>query len=144
MSLNKVILIGHVGQEPQVRTVGENKVASFTLATTEKFRGKDGNVVENTEWHNVTVWGRQADVVERYVNKGTHLYIEGKIKTEKYTDKEGNDRYATKIYANSLQLLGGKKEETPHSPAPAQKTQQKPQTTAMPYPTEVDDSDLPF
>jgi single-strand DNA-binding protein len=139
MSINKVILVGNVGQDPQVRTVGDQKVASFTLATGERFKGRDGNMVEQTEWHSITIWGKLAEVAESYVKKGTQLYVEGKIKTEKYTDKDGNEKYATRILASSFQLLGSRPEG--QQPAPAQ---QKPKTTQMPYPTETDDSDLPF
>ena len=86
MSLNKILLIGNAGRTPDIRAVGDTKVASFTLATTERYKGKDGNVREETEWHNIAVWGKLADVVETYVDKGTQLYVEGRIKTEKYTD----------------------------------------------------------
>ena len=140
MSLNKILLIGNVGQDPQIRTAGENKVASLTLATTEKRRDKAGNAISETEWHNIVIWGKLADVVEKYVSKGSRLYVEGKIKTEKYTDKEGTDRYSTKVYASSLQLLGGRPE--------GQTSQQRPETqnvSSIPHPiTEDDDSDLPF
>ena len=118
MSINKVILVGRSGSEVNVRTVGDQKVASFNLATSEKFKGKDGNMVEQTEWHSITIWGKLAEVAEKYVTKGTQLYLEGKIKTEKYTDSEGHDKYVTRIIANTMQLLGGKSEG--QSPAPAQ------------------------
>lgn len=144
MSLNKILLIGNVGQDPQIRTAGENKVASLTLATTEKRKDKTGNVISETEWHNVVIWGKLADVVEKYVSKGSQLYVEGKIKTEKYTDKEGTDRYSTKVYASSLQLLGGRPEGQTSHPRP--ETQN---TSSVPHPITVDDvpdddSDLPF
>ena len=139
MSVNKVILIGNVGQEPQIRTVGDQKVATFNLATTERFKGKDGNMVESTEWHNVTIWGKLAEVVEKYVSKGTQLYVEGKIKTEKYT-KDGQDRFITRIVASSLQLLGGKKEES----APAQQRPQYQTTPLIDGVVEPEDDDMPF
>ena len=140
MSLNKILIIGNVGQDPQVRTVGESKVANFTVATTEKYKGKDGNMVAETEWHNVAVWGRLADVVEKYVTKGTQVYVEGKIKSEKYTDKEGVDRVMVRVIASSLQLLGSKSDTHPASaPAPAPQPQQRFKTTPLP----TDDDDLP-
>lgn len=148
MSINKVILIGRVGQEVNVRTVGDQKVASFSLATSEKFRGKDGNTVEQTEWHSITIWGRLAEVAEKYVTKGTQVYVEGKIKTEKYTDNSGNEKYVTRIIANSMQLLGGRSENQQNNSQPVAQQATAPQrpkaTTPMPYPTDVDDSDLPF
>ena len=142
MSINKCILVGRVGGDVNVRTVGDQKVASFNLATSERFKGKDGNMVEQTEWHSITIWGRLAEVAEKYVTKGTQLYLEGKIKTEKYTDNEGHDKYVTRIIANTMQLLGGKPEGQPAQQS--QPVQQKPKTTPMPYPVDTDDSDLPF
>ena len=145
MSLNKVMLIGRVGGNPQIRTVGDQKVASFSLATSEKYKGKDGNLVESTEWHNISFWGKPAEVVERYVTSGSQLFIEGKIKTEKYTDKEGTEKFITRILGSSLQLLGSKSE----SPAQPQQEQKRfdphaVKTTPMEYPQDTDDSDLPF
>lgn len=133
------MLIGNCGNNPQIRTVGDRKVASFSLATTEKYKGKDGNVIDATEWHNVVIWDKLAEVTEKFVTKGTPLYIEGKIKTEKYTDQSGVDRFTTKIYVQSMQMLGGKSDS--HTPAP----QPKPATTPLVDGiVEPDDSDLPF
>lgn len=139
MSINKVILIGNVGKTPEVRTVGDTKVANFTLATTEKFKDK-----EETEWHNIAIWGKLAEVVEKYVDKGTQLYVEGRIKTEKYT-KDGQERFVTRIIASSLQLLGKKEGAStpataPESPAP--RTTYK--STPIPSAGEDDGDDLPF
>ena len=108
--INKVILIGNVGQDPEVRYTGDAsngaKVATIRLATTERYRDRAGNQQEHTEWHNVVVWRNQADVVERYVKKGTQLYIEGRIRTRSWDDQNGNKRYVTEIMADTLQLLG--------------------------------------
>ena len=139
MSINKVILIGFVGKTPEVRTVGDTKVANITLATTEKFKDK-----EETEWHNIAIWGKLAEVVEKYVDKGTQLYVEGRIKTEKYT-KDGQERFVTRIIASSLQLLGKKEGASvpataPESPAP--RTTYK--STPIPSAGEDDGDDLPF
>lgn len=142
MSLNKILLIGNAGRTPDIRAVGDTKVASFTLATTERYKGKDGNVREETEWHNIAVWGKLADVVEKYVDKGTQLYVEGRIKTEKYTDAQGVEKYAVKVVASSLQLLGKKEGGS----APAVQPQQNSgyQSTPMPPAGEPQDDDLPF
>ena len=140
MSLNKILLIGNAGRTPDIRAVGDTKVASFTLATTERYKGKDGNVREETEWHNIAVWGKFADVVEKYVDKGTQLYVEGRIKTEKYTDAQGVEKYAVKVIASSLQLLG--KKEGGSAPA-AQQTAQR-TTPIVDGVVEPDDLDLPF
>lgn len=143
MSLNRVMLIGRCGKDAEVRTVGDNKVASFTLATTEKYKDRNGQLQENTEWHNIVIWGKLADVAERYVQKGTQLFIEGKIKTEKYSGNDGVEKYTTKVYASSMQLLGGK-QDGQSAPAPA--PQQRPQYATTPIVDDLppDDSGLPF
>ena len=112
--VNKVILIGNVGQDPEVRYTGDAnngaKVATVRLATTERYRDRNGNPQEHTEWHNVVVWRNQADVVEKYVKKGTQLYVEGRIRTRSWDDQNGNKRYTTDIVADTLQLLGRRPE----------------------------------
>lgn len=138
MSVNKVILVGNCGKNAEVRTVGDRKVASFTLATSERRKGADGNYLESTEWHNIVIWGNGAETAEKYVQKGTQLYVEGKIKYEKYTGSDGVEKYATRIYASNFQLLGGKPESQPTQPA---KVQYK--TTPI-VAGEPDESDLPF
>lgn len=107
--VNKVILLGNVGKDPEVRHLESgNVVAGLTIATSEKYKDKSGQSQEVTEWHNVVVWGKLAEIVEKYVSKGNQLYVEGKIKTEKWTDKDGNERKTTKIFATEITLLGGK------------------------------------
>ena len=120
MSVNKVILIGNVGQYPEVKEVGSgNKVAKFSLATTEKYT-KNGEKVETTEWHNIEMWDRQAEIVEQYVKKGDKLYLEGKIKTDKWEAEDGTNRYSTKINCFHMQMLGGKSDgQAAPAPAPA-------------------------
>ena len=110
MSLNKAMLIGNVGRDPEVRYLdgnsGQAKVATFTLATTERYRDRNGETRENTEWHNIVAWRNTADVVEKFVKKGTQVYIEGRIRTRSWDDQTGNKRYTTEIIADTLQLLG--------------------------------------
>ena len=108
MSVNKVILIGNVGKEPEVRYLENNiRVANFPLATTERgYTMSNGNVVpDRTDWHNIVAWRSLADTTEKYVHKGSQLYIEGKLKTRNYEDKTGVRRYVTEIYAESIQIL---------------------------------------
>ena len=116
MSLNKAMLIGNVGRDPEVRYLdgnsGQAKVATFTLATTERYRDRNGETRENTEWHNIVAWRSTADVVEKYVKKGTQVYIEGRIRTRSWDDQTGNKRYTTEIMADTLQLLG-KRQDNP-------------------------------
>ena len=120
MSLNKVMLIGNVGKDPEVRYLdgnnnpgsGSTKVATFTLATTERYRDRNGELRENTEWHNIVAWRNSADVAEKYIRKGTQLYIEGRLRTRSWTDQTGNKRYTTEVTVDNLQLLG-KKSDNP-------------------------------
>lgn len=106
MSVNKVILIGNVGQDPEVRHLDKDvAVANFSLATSESYTAKNGEKVTTTEWHNIVVWRGLAKVVEQYVKKGDKLFIEGRIRTRAWDDKDGNKRYTTEIYADNLEML---------------------------------------
>ena len=114
MALNKVMLIGNVGNDPEIRYLdsnpqspqGNTKVASFRLATTERYRDRNGETRENTEWHNIVAWRSNADLVEKFVHKGSQIYIEGKLRTRQWTDQTGNKRFTTEIQADNIQLLG--------------------------------------
>jgi len=109
MSINKVILVGNVGKDPEVRYLDSGvAVANFPFATSEKYKNKQGEKVTNTEWHNIVMWRGLAEVVEKYVNKGSQLYIEGKIRTRSYDDKDGNKHYITEIIGDNMQMLGRK------------------------------------
>ena len=165
MSLNKVMLIGNVGADPEVRYLegtsansGSAKVASFRLATTERYKDRNGEQRENTEWHNIVAWRNSADIVERYVKKGTSLYVEGRLRTREWTDQTGAKRRTTEILADSLQLLGrrsdnpGASEGAYSAPAPAAPAA-APRPAAAPAPAPVapepidlgaGDDDLPF
>ncbi|WP_353170884.1 single-stranded DNA-binding protein [Flavobacterium sp.] len=102
---NRVQLIGHVGQEPEVKNLESGKVASFTIATNENYTNAKGEKVEQTEWHRISAWGKTADMVEKSINKGGHVAIEGKLTHRSYDDKEGNKRFFTEVVANELVLL---------------------------------------
>ncbi|MFH2034854.1 MAG: single-stranded DNA-binding protein [Candidatus Zixiibacteriota bacterium] len=105
--INKAILIGNLGKDPELRyTPGGQAVASFSLATGEKWRDKDGVMQDRTEWHNIVVWGRQAEIAKEYLAKGRQVYIEGRIQTRSWEDKDGNKRYTTEIVAQKLNFLG--------------------------------------
>lgn len=108
-SVNKVILVGNLGRDPEIRYLPSgDPVANITIATSSKYKGKDGNMVEETEWHRVTFFGKLAEIVGQYLKKGRPVYVEGRIKTRKYTDKDGVEKYATDIIANEMQMLGGR------------------------------------
>ena len=108
-SLNKVMLIGRLGKDPDIRQVGNNgtTLANLSVATSESKKNNHGDWEEHTEWHRVTVWGRQADAVAEYLSKGSQVYIEGKLQTRQYEDKDGNQRYTTEIVAWNVIFLGG-------------------------------------
>jgi len=113
MSVNKVILVGNVGKDPEVRYLeGGTAVCSFPLATSETYRNRDGDRVTTTEWHNVVLWRGLAEIAEKYVKKGSQIYIEGKIRTRSWDDRDGNKRYTTEVIADTMQMLGKRSEET--------------------------------
>ena len=117
MSLNKVLLIGNVGKDPEVRHLENGSmVARFSLATTERFKDKNGEFQEQTEWHNIVCWRSLAERVEKYVKKGSQLFIEGKIRTGSWEDKTGQIRYTVEIIADNIQILGKKQDSQGVSP----------------------------
>lgn len=112
MSVNKVILIGHVGKDPDVRYTGPDQaIASFSLATTERgYTTAAGvQVPEKTEWHNIVMWGRNAQIAEKYIRKGSQLYIEGKLRTRMWEDRNTIKHYTTEIYVDNFDFIGGRK-----------------------------------
>jgi single-strand DNA-binding protein len=102
-------LVGNLGRDPEIRYLPSGEpVANITIATSSKYKGKTGEMVEETEWHRVTFFGKLAEIVGQYLKKGRSVYVEGRIKTRKYTDKDGVEKYATDIIANEMQMLGGR------------------------------------
>ncbi len=105
--VNKVILIGNVGRDPELRyTASGTAVANFRVATSSRFKDRDGNQQERTEWHTIVAWQRLAEIVNQYAPKGKQLYIEGRLQTRQWEDRDGNTRYTTEVVANNIQLLG--------------------------------------
>ena len=129
--LNKVILIGNVGKDPETRKFTDTMVCNLTLATTEKFKDKDGNLKDATEWHNLQICGKLGEIAEKYVKKGSQIYVEGKIKQRAYETESKQKKYITEIIVNELKLIG-KKEPTSANNA---------QVEGVPVNVE---SDLPF
>ena len=119
--VNKVILVGNLGRDPEMRFMeSDRQKASFPLATTENYTNRAGERTSSTEWHNVVLWGGMASVAEKYLRKGSQVYIEGKITSRSYQDKEGNNRYITEVVGRNMVLLG-RKEDTPATAASAAK-----------------------
>jgi single-strand DNA-binding protein len=107
-SVNKVILLGNLGRDPETRyTTGGDAVTNLSIATSEQWKDKSGEKQERTEWHRVVLFGRQAEVAGEYLKKGRSVYIEGRLQTRKYTDKDGVEKYSTEIVADRMQLIGG-------------------------------------
>jgi len=143
MSVNKVILVGHVGADPEVRYIESNTpVCNIRIATSEVYKNKNGEKVTSTEWHTVVLWRGLAEVAEKYVRKGSQLYIEGKIRTRSWDDKEGNKRYATEIIADVMQLLG-KRDDSSTTTLPAAENKQTQGSPTIPE-TSPEADDLPF
>jgi single-strand DNA-binding protein len=146
MSVNKCILVGNVGKDPEVRQFENNSVASFSLATTEKgYTTKEGKVIaDKTEWHNIVAWKGLATLAEKYITKGSQIYVEGKITTRMW-EKDGAKHYQTEIIADVIQLLGTKKEEPKAEPDKYASTPRQPkQADAFDMPPKTDSDDLPF
>lgn len=144
-SLNRATLIGNVGQDPESRAFANgDSITSFSLATSESWKDKNtGEAKEATEWHRCVAYRRLAEVVSEYVRKGDKLFVEGKIKTRKWTDKEGNDRYSTEISVDNLIMLGGKTDQSNQQQRPQQRPQQHSQQPPQQGFADFDD-DIPF
>lgn len=140
--INKVILVGHLGKDPEVRHLeGNVSVASFPLATSETYN-KDGKRIEQTEWHNIVMWRGLADVASKYLQKGKLVYIEGKLRTRSFEDKEGNKRYTTEVVAENFTMLGRRSDFENNSSNTAQN--EKTESTNDDFSLNPVDDDLPF
>jgi single-strand DNA-binding protein len=146
-SINKVILVGSLGRDPEIKYMPSgDPIASVSIATSSKYKGKDGNMVEETEWSRVTFFGKLAEIVGQYLKKGSSVYIEGRLKTRKFTDKDGVEKYATDIIANEMQMLGGRPSGDSQD-APRQEQRPAPAARQAPRPAsgfEDMDSEIPF
>jgi len=142
--VNKAILIGNLGRDPELRyTPGGQAVATFSLATGEKWRDKDGVMQDKTEWHNIVVWGRQAEIAKEYLAKGKQVYIEGRIQNRSYDDKDGNKRYISEVVAQRMQFLGSRDQAGAGAGAGTSSGENMP---PEPPPNDLasEDDDLPF
>ena len=142
MSVNKVILVGNVGKDPETRYLDESTaISKFPLATSETYRNKSGERVSTTEWHNIVLWRGLAQVAEKYVKKGSQIYIEGRIKTRSYDDSEGNRKYITEITADQMQMLGKRPDDS--FDGGTQASQEKPQQAAPAQPANPGQAQTP-
>jgi single-strand DNA-binding protein len=137
-SVNKVILVGNLGRDPEVRyTTNGNPVATFTMATTERWNDPSGERRERTEWHRIVGWGKQAEIAGEYLRKGKQVYVEGSLQTREWTDRDGNKRYTTEVRAQRFQMLGSRGDAPREVP-------DQPQTTAAEPEAGYDEDDIPF
>ena len=145
MSLNKVMLIGNLGRDPEIRHLESGVVNStFTLATSERYRDRTtGETKEQTEWHNIVCWRQLAEFTENYLKKGSQVYVEGKLRSRSYNDQHGNTRYITEIVADTIQLLGRKSDNPNTTPAQTTPAVSQP-VPATPKPVLDEGDDLPF
>lgn len=141
-ALNKVLLIGNLGRDPETRYMPDGgAITNVSIATTERWKDKDGNKQEKTEWHRVAFFGKLAEIAGEYLKKGAPIYVEGKLQTRKWQDKDGQDRYITEIVANNLQMLGRREENQDAEPVKQDKpAQDKPKGGAF----DDFEDDIPF
>lgn len=137
MAVNKVILVGNLGKDPEIRNLqsGES-VANIAIATSNKYKNRAGEMVDETEWHNAVLFGRLAEIAGQYLKKGSTVYVEGRLKTEKYTDKNGVEKYATKVIVSELKMLGGRTAGESESHG-ATRQQNAPQSRQVPAPRQA-------
>jgi single-strand DNA-binding protein len=147
-SVNKAIILGNLGKDPETRYMPNGEaVTNLTIATTESWKDKSGAKQEKTEWHNIVAYRKLAEIIGEYVKKGSSIYIEGRIQTRKWQDKEGKDRYTTEIIADSMQMLGGKQSNADASTGtPQRQDAQSNDKESTPVPGNFDefDDDIPF
>lgn len=148
MSVNKAILIGYVGNDPEVRYLeNSTPVANFRLATSESYTNRSGEKVTTTEWHNVVLWRGLAEITEKYVKKGAQVYVEGRIRTRSWEDRDHNKRYTTEIVADSMQLMGRRNEggaDINPSQSPTSEKTSSPKSSEEPMVDNGETDDLPF
>ena len=144
-SVNKVIIVGNVGRDPETRRLPSgDAVTNISIATTDRYRDKQsGEMRENTEWHRVAFFGKVAEVAEKYLKKGSQVYVEGRLRTRKWTDQSGQEKYSTEIVAETMQMLGGKAPGSSDMGGSAAVPQSRPATAAPSNISDIDD-DIPF
>lgn len=144
MSVNKVILVGNLGKDPELRyTSSGTAVATFSLATSERYKDRSGEQQEKTEWHNIVAWRNLAEICGKYLHKGKQVYIEGKIQTRSYEDRDGNKRYMTEVVADQMQMLGSKSDDSPGRTRQGNDYDQRRESEVEEPPFNPDD-DIPF
>lgn len=143
--VNKVILVGNLGKDPEVRHLENGTaVANFPIATSESYKDRDGNRVDQTEWHNVVVWRKLAEIAESYLKKGSQIYLEGKLRTRSWDDPQGNKRYTTEVVADTFTMLGKREDAGGMQGSANYQAPSAPQNNAAANNTVEEEDDLPF
>lgn len=143
--VNKVILVGNLGRDPEVRHLENGaSVANFSIATSETYKDKNGNRQEQTEWHNIVLWRGLAEIAEKYLRKGSQIYVEGKLRTRSWQDKDGNTRYTTEIVGDNLTMLGARADSGNNAAPPVTAENEPPKSSGSANLDNEDDDDLPF
>ena len=145
-ALNKVMVIGNLGRDPESRMAGETKVVNFSIAVTERYNDRNGNRQEKTEWINIVLWAKLAEIAEQYLKKGSTVYVEGKLETQSWDDKDGNKKYRTEVRGMSMQMLGGNAQSSEGGQSNQRQEEHNNQmqhSHSAPAPSPVED-DLPF
>lgn len=144
--INKVILVGNLGKDPEIRSLENGvSVAKFPLATSESYKNRNGERVETTEWHNIVMWRGLAEIAEKYLKKGSRVYIEGKIRTRSYDDKDGIKKYITEIEADNMLMLDGRSDRPDAGGTPPyEPSTSSPTSPSAPLPNSPEIDDLPF
>lgn len=144
MSVNKCLFIGNLTADPEIRTMPNGEqVANFTIALNERYKAKDGNVVENIEYVRIVLYRRLAEIAAQYLRRGSQVYIEGRLKTRKWQDNNGQDRYSTEIQCDNLQMLGGRNQDAAQNQPPKQQKAQSKSQQSEP-PVDAFDDNIPF
>jgi single-strand DNA-binding protein len=145
-SLNKIMLIGHLGRDPEIRSTSDGSpVATFSLATSESWTDKNGNKQEHTEWHTIVAWSRLADLSKRFLTKGRQVYVEGKIRSRDWNDRDGNKRRSTEVIASQMVLLGSRQQGADTGAQPMEPSGRTAPEPEQPFgDAGITDSDIPF
>ena len=141
MSFNKIIIVGNLGRDPELRyTPQGTPVCNFTLATNERRKDRSGETQDQTTWFRITLWGRQAETASQYLAKGRSVYIEGRLRVEEWNDRDGRQRYTLEVHATDMQFIGGRAEEHAQTPAKDDEHPSREQSDA----SDITDEDIPF
>ncbi|HSB27710.1 MAG TPA: single-stranded DNA-binding protein [Pyrinomonadaceae bacterium] len=145
MSFNKIIIVGNLGRDPELRyTAQGTPVCSFTMATNERRKDRNGEMQDHTTWFRITMWNRLAETASQYLHKGKSVYIEGRLRVDEYVDRDGKPRYALEVFGTDMQFIGSRQDESAGERTASASAASAPSGSAAPEPAELSDEDIPF